>query len=228
MSEDVEFLTTEFDIFAHKPVQTAILETNAVHYKPIATVDQNDLEFLIPADNETYIDLDMKLCFKGKLFGTDRKDLDETNFTAGTNNFLHSLFSQFNVSLNGVNNTPASELYPYRSYLETLLSYGSDAAYSHLTNAHWYLDEGGDVLAGDPTSTSIKNKGFVMRWERQKQSKITELYGRLPTDNCNVPQFLLSGVRVQIKLTTDKDDFYLMNPNIDKKQKQLLNFSTRS
>jgi len=54
MSGDVEFVTTEFDIFAHKLVQTAILETYVFHYKPIATVDQNDLEFLIPADNETH------------------------------------------------------------------------------------------------------------------------------------------------------------------------------
>jgi hypothetical protein len=52
MSGDVEFVTTEFDIFS-KPVQTAILETNLVQYMPIATVDQNYLEFLIPADNET-------------------------------------------------------------------------------------------------------------------------------------------------------------------------------
>ena len=89
MSGDVEFVTTEFDIFAHKPVQTAILETNAVNYKPIATVDQNDLEFFIHVDNETYIDLDIKLYVKGKLIGADGKDLDATDFTAGNNNFLH-------------------------------------------------------------------------------------------------------------------------------------------
>jgi len=92
MSGNVEFVTTEFDIFAHKPVQTAILEMNALHYKPMATVDQNDLEFLIPAD-ETYIDLDIKLYVKGKLIGAEGKDFDATDFTAGTNNFLHSLFS---------------------------------------------------------------------------------------------------------------------------------------
>lgn len=62
MSGDVEFVTTEFDIFAHKPVQAAVLGTNVVHYKPIATVDQSDLEFSITADSETYIDLDIKLC----------------------------------------------------------------------------------------------------------------------------------------------------------------------
>jgi hypothetical protein len=144
-------------------VQTAILETNEVHYKPIATVVQNDLEFLRPANYETYIDLNINLYVKGKLIGADGKNLDATDFTAGTNNSLHSLFSQSSASLNGVNITPASELYPYRSYMEDLLTYGSDAANSHLTNAYWYLDEGGNVLPGDPTYADIKNKGFVKR-----------------------------------------------------------------
>jgi len=69
----------------------------------------------------------------GKLIGADGKDLDASDITKGTNNFLHSLFSQCSISLNGVNITPASELYTYRSYLESLLTYGSDAANSHLT-----------------------------------------------------------------------------------------------
>jgi len=159
MSEEVEFVSSEFDIFAAKPVQSAILRTDVVHFKPIATVDQNDLEFFIPGDNETYIDQDIELYVRGKIFGADGKDLDASDFTAGTNNFLNSLFSQCSISLNRANITPASELYPYRSYLETLLTYGSDAPNSHLTNAYWYLDEG-DVLAGDPTSADIKNKGL--------------------------------------------------------------------
>jgi len=153
MSGDVEFVTTEFDIFAHKPLQTAILEANAVHYKTIRWI-RTISNFFILADNETYIDLDIKLYVKGKLIGADGKDLDATD-TAETNSFLHSLFSQCSVSLNGVNITPASELYSYRAYLESLLKYGSDAANSHLTNACWYLYEGGYVLPGDPTSDDI-------------------------------------------------------------------------
>jgi len=61
-SGEVKFVSSEFDIFVPKQVQSAILGTDVVHYKPIATVDQNDLEFLIPGDTETYIDLDIKLC----------------------------------------------------------------------------------------------------------------------------------------------------------------------
>jgi len=127
-----------------------------VRFKPIATVDQNVLEFLVPGDNETYIDLNFKLFDKGMLLRADGKTLDASGHTARTNNLLHSLFSQCSIALNGVNITPASELYPYRSYMEALLTYCTDAANSHITNAFWYIDEG-DVLAGDPTSTSIKN-----------------------------------------------------------------------
>ena len=99
MSEEVEFVSSEFDIFAAKPVQSAILRTDVVHFKPIATVDQNDLEFFIPDDSETYIDLDIKLFVRGKIIGADAKDLDPSDFTSGTNNFLNSLFNVASPSM---------------------------------------------------------------------------------------------------------------------------------
>jgi len=55
------FVSSEFEIFASKPVQESVHETVDLVYKPIASVDQSDLEFLIPVNNETYIDLDIKL-----------------------------------------------------------------------------------------------------------------------------------------------------------------------
>ena len=52
------------------------------------------------------------------------KDVDFPDHMGVTNNFLLSLFSQSNVTLNDVNITQASEHYHYRSYLETLATYG--------------------------------------------------------------------------------------------------------
>jgi RNase P subunit RPR2 len=114
--------------------------------------------------------------------------------------------------------TSAAGLYPYRAYLETLLTYGSDAASSHLTNAFWYLDNG-NTLACDPTAqyTDDTNMGFVARWNRIKQSKEVELYGRLHSDICNNPTHLLPGVRMQIKLTKARRTLYLMNKDADSK-----------
>ena len=62
MSREVEFVSSEFDIFVQKPTQSSILGTDVVRCKPIASVDQNVLEFFVPGGNETYIDQDIKLC----------------------------------------------------------------------------------------------------------------------------------------------------------------------
>jgi hypothetical protein len=42
------FVNIEFDVFAQKPVQDAVLQTTETEYKPIASVDIGDLEFVIP------------------------------------------------------------------------------------------------------------------------------------------------------------------------------------
>ena len=155
-------VSSQFDIFAHKPVKTSVLETVETIFRTIASVDQSDLEFLIPAENDKYIDLNIRVFVRGKLTATDGKALKETDYTAVTNNFLHSLFSQCSLTLNGTTITQTTDLYQYRSYLETLLTYGSDAANSHLTNGFWYLNND-DLLPCDPTKAESRNTGFIDR-----------------------------------------------------------------
>jgi hypothetical protein len=115
MSGDVEFVTTDFDIFVHKPVQTPILETNVVHYKPIATVDQTDFEFSIPAYSETYIDLDIKLYVKGKLTSVDGKDLNATDLR------LERIISSIPCSVNVVSHLTERTLRHPLNYTTTAL-----------------------------------------------------------------------------------------------------------
>jgi hypothetical protein len=100
MSAEVMSVITEFDILATRPVQTSTLGTPEIAYKGIASVDQRDLEFLIPTDHDTYIDLNIHLYIPGKLTKADRAELENTDYTAVTNNFLHSLFSQCSFTVN--------------------------------------------------------------------------------------------------------------------------------
>jgi hypothetical protein len=53
------------------------------------------------------MDLNFKLFILGKLLKVDGSDVDETDFTAVTNNFLHSLSNQSNEGLNGTTITQA-------------------------------------------------------------------------------------------------------------------------
>jgi len=59
---------------------------------------------------------------------TNGTDFDANKHSSFVNNFLHSLFSQCSVTINGVSITPYEDLYQYRTYFETLLTYGRDAA----------------------------------------------------------------------------------------------------
>jgi len=53
MAEEPSYVDTEFDFFARKAKQDSCLDTTDTIYKPIASVDQTDIEFVIPGDTET-------------------------------------------------------------------------------------------------------------------------------------------------------------------------------
>ena len=104
------------------------------------------------------------------------------------------------MSLNGTTITQATELYNYRSLLETLLTYGNDAATTHLTNVMWIFGDG-YLAACDLTAADSTNKVFITRWSLTKKSQEIELNGLIHTDICNVPVYLLPGVRLRIMFT---------------------------
>ena len=49
--------------------------------KPIASLDQSDLEFLVPADHDMYIDLNIQIYIRSKLKKADGTDLDDKDDT---------------------------------------------------------------------------------------------------------------------------------------------------
>ena len=78
MSVDAVSLSTEFDIVSTRRVQTSTLETTETFYKFIPTIDQSNLEFLIPADHDTYIELNIHLYIRCKRTNADGTDLENT------------------------------------------------------------------------------------------------------------------------------------------------------
>lgn len=117
------FVISEFEIFASKPLQVSVHEIIDLVYKPIASVEQSDLEFLVLSHNETRIDPDIKFYISGKLTKVDGTALDENDFTSLTNNFLHSLFIQCSLQLNCTTITQVNEICNNRSFPETTLTY---------------------------------------------------------------------------------------------------------
>ena len=88
--------------------------------------DQGPYEFAIDLAN-TYLFVEAQIV-----------DDDDTALYSGAdigpvNIWMHSLFSDVSVSLNEKLVSPPISLYPYRAYIEILLSYGPAAKESQLT-----------------------------------------------------------------------------------------------
>ena len=81
------------------------------------------------------MDLDIHMSVRGKLLTRDGSALDPADNTAVVKNLLHSLFSSCSVTLNRVSVSSSKDLYNYRAYFETILTYGHDALQNYLTSA---------------------------------------------------------------------------------------------
>jgi hypothetical protein len=150
MANDV-CVSSDFDVLAGRPVQTSTVRTVERAHNPTTGVGQRDIEFTVLGDVEHYIDPDMQIYVKGQLLGADGAELDIKDYTATVNNVTFSIRAMQHESKN-TSITPSADNYNYRSYFETLLTYGSEVAESHLTNSYCYLDNG-NVLTCDPTDT---------------------------------------------------------------------------
>lgn len=124
-----ECTKSELDLFSIPPTQTSIDNGIDVEYHPISSLsDGAPIEFEVSSSGDDYIDYaNSYLYVRAKITRANGTNLEETDTVGPVNNFLHSLFSQVDVSLNGTQITNSTNTYPYRAYIETLLSYGSSA-----------------------------------------------------------------------------------------------------
>ena len=166
------------------------------------------IEFVVPGAGDAYIDLaNTYLLVRAKVIRGAGTDIADDTPVAPVNNWLHSLFSQVDVHLNDTLVTPSSNTYPFRAYVETLLSYGAEAKKTQLTSQLWYKDTAGHMEA---TQENAGNEGLVERRRHIAGSRVVEMMGRLHVDLFMQDRFLINGVTVKIRLVRSKDAFSLM------------------
>ena len=208
---------SELKLFSIRPTQTAIESSQWVEYRPITTLsDSSPIKFVIMGSGEEYVDLsESYLQVTAKILKQDGGDLVQTRGTDGTvsgddaevrrvNLWLHSLFSQVDVSLNERLVTPSMNNDPYRAYLETLLSYGPVAKESYLTTALWYKDTPKHM------EDHQLNKGFKSRQVWTMGSRQVVMIRRPHLDLCFQDRLMLNGVDIKMRLVRSKDAFSLM------------------
>jgi hypothetical protein len=205
----------QLDLFTTPMTQTSIESGSWAEFNPTSALsDSMPIEFDISGAGMSYIDLSQtQLVVRAQLLKANGTPIDNTTHVAPCNLFLHSMFSEIDLKLNGTLITSSNNTYPYRAYIETLLSYGRDAKRSQLTSSLYYKDEGGDTgfEEGDPHAAGATNKGMVKRNSFFKTGAIVPMQGPIHLDLLFQDRYLPSDVGAQLRLVRSKDAFSLMS-----------------
>jgi len=145
---------------------------------------------------------------KAKVVQANGADLAADAAVSLVNLFLHSLFSQVDISLNGTLITSLTNTYPYRAMTETLLSYGHDTKTSQLTSVK---DMSGNMDSLDFDNVANINWGVEQRHSLTRESRVVDMMGRLlHADIFFHERYVVNEVNTRIKLVRSKDAFCLM------------------
>ena len=196
---------SELDIFAVSPLQTAIEDGEWIEYHPITHITANSpIQFHVSGNSDYYLDLAQSyVIVTVKLKKTDGTPISAEDKVGPVNLLLHSLFAEVEVSLNEKIISPSNNTYPYRSYIETILNYGSDVKQSRLTSELFYMDEAEKM-------NSPNNEGLIARQTVLLESEIVEMMGKLHCDIFMQPKLILNQVDCKVKLHRSKPEFYLI------------------
>ena len=127
------------------------------------------------------------------------------------NLFLHSLFSEVDITLNDTLVTASNNTYAYRSYLETILSYGGGAKTSQLTSALYYKDIAGHFEDANPHDNEAENDGFKKRSAYVDEGRVVDMLGGIHSDLFFQDRFLPNDINIRVRLVRNKDSFCLMS-----------------
>ena len=207
-TKSCESVHTGLDLFALPPTQTAVQDGLWVEYHPLATLAAGaPIEFAVSGATADYIDLsNTYLYVKAKVLRQDGTNPAADAVFAPVNYWIHSLFSQVDVSLNNILVTPSENTYPYRAYIESTLNYGREAKTTHLTSALYYQDTANHL----ESLNEAENDGFRARAAHAAAGREVDMIGRLHCDIFHQERYLLNGVDVKIRLIPSKSTFNLM------------------
>ena len=232
---------SEIDLFRVPPTQQSLERGRWIDYAPLSSVENPDsaITYLIAGTDE-YVDLSKTiLTVRGEITKGDGTKLTGGGQTdvAPVNNFLHSLFRQVDVYLNGKQVTPAMGTYPYRAYIETLLNYDASAKESQFTSALYYkdtatkMDDAGalpaskeityveaDTQGGGTQAKKVSipvpgtgNQGFAKRSQFIQNGKQFVLSGPIFTDIFMSDRLLLNMMDLKVVLNRSNPKFCLMD-----------------
>jgi hypothetical protein len=129
------------DLFSLPPTMTSVERIYYDEQRSTSQLSGNEpIAFNIAAQNSLeYIDLKRsRLYLKARIKHANGNSLKSTECIGPFSNFLHSMFSQVDVTIQNKLITSTTTHYPYKAMSQNMLSYGTDAKKSQLTSQLYF------------------------------------------------------------------------------------------
>ena len=208
MKDTVELLPDEVDVFA--PMLQSDIITNEFHqdFAPIAAITPGAaIEFHIEGKDQHYLDLnDSYMTVRAKITKADGT-VPTTHHVAPVNLPLHSMFAHVSAQLNGKQVAEINDLYPYRAYMETVLSFNDQVQNTRLVAEGWKKDLTGKMNVADPAGDNTGLKARELAWDVGRE---TELIGRPHLDIFQQGRLIPPKVHLDMKFIPAEHKFVLM------------------
>ena len=129
------------------------------------------------------------------------------------------MFESVAIYLNGVCVNKNCARYPYRAYINKLLSYPKDAKTSWMQGEGWYEDQ---LEKFDPSTYSTGGDGFKQRRElfmtrtddiadpTNYNTNFIPMFGKIYSDINNINTGILPGIKVTVNMEFSKDPFRIV------------------
>ena len=145
---------------------------------------------------------------------TDLVNVPEECRVGPVNLLLHAMWKRIEVYFNNELVSSVGQDYPYKSIIDTLLNYGSEAKKTQLQAQLFFKD---DYYAADYYNPiEGQNNGLKARQKYSDQSRVFDMEGALNVDIFQHSDLLLlNGVDVHIKMWPSDEAFNLLSPADD-------------
>jgi hypothetical protein len=215
MSATIETMVSQLDIFTPPIMQTSVLNSEWIHYKPIQAISDNGpITFFVPGSGSNYVDLNKTMLYvKAKVSKSNGAALTSADSGYTTiNNTLNTLWSDVKLEFNNVPVSTANGMYQYKSYFENLFNFSHTAKESHLSGALWYDDSSGSML-------DLKNPGNKKRRKIVEKSNEFEMMGKLHCNILSINKYLLNEVDMRFTFSRNNATIVCLSddPNLDLK-----------
>lgn len=200
---------SELDVTAVPPTMTAMQEGHWTEHHPISALNNSaPIEFIFPPQTEKWTDLNQSFLFlKLKVTKDDGANLEGDTNVGVVNNLFHSLFSSIDLYLNNKLVTSNTDTYPYRAYIENLLSFNQSAKTSHLKALELWTEDTAGHMQGNTHDGD--NAGWKTRKARLGTSSTVELMGRLHLDLFLQEKYLPNGMEIKLRLNKTSPHFFM-------------------